>query len=91
MLLTNIGMKRQENEMSIHERQSHSSEGVLLFWKEKMHFEKRLSSCLKNVFECTALTLKITGFFFPSTCSGKFKDFNLALSRFDWHAGSTAV
>lgn len=55
-----------------------------------MHFEKCLSNCLKNVFGYTALTLKITDFF-SSTCSGKFKAFNLALSRFDWHAGSTAV
>lgn len=55
-----------------------------------MHFEKCLSNCLKNVFGYTALTLKITDFF-SSTCSGKFNAFNLALSRFDWHAGSTAV
>lgn len=30
-----------------------------------MHFEKCLSNCLKNVFGYTALTLKITDFFFP--------------------------
>lgn len=55
--------EKTENKMSIHERQLHSSEGVILFWKQKMHFQKCLSNCLKNVFECTALTLKITDFF----------------------------
>lgn len=81
--------EKTENKMSILERQLHSSEGVILFWKQKMHFQKCLSNCLKNVFECTALTLKITDF--SSACSGKFKAFNLALSRFDWHACNTAV
>lgn len=55
--------EKTENKMSIHERQLHSSEGVILFWKQKMHFEKCLLNCLKYVFECTALTLKITDFF----------------------------
>lgn len=76
--------KHWHEKTSANERQLHSSEYV--FWKQKMHLEK----CLSNCFKCTALTSKIKKKFSP-TCSGKFKAFNLALSRFDWHAGSTGL
>lgn len=51
--------KHWHEKMSANERQLHSSEYVILFWKQKMHLEKCLSNCLK----CTALTLKIRVFF----------------------------